>query len=354
MSLFKHFDWSAKSIAKVAGLALLGVAAIAVAVALISFSFRTIFSIGEVSYRSSTQGMMDGGYAYDMAMEEAAYGGNAVAYGTKMMAPSIAPTPDFSSGTDAENYEVKSYYASVETRKLDETCKSIGDLKAKDYVIFEDSNKNDDSCYYRFKVEKDKADEVVKLLEDMNPKTFDANIQSIKRNVEGIEDELEILKKQLTSIEETLENAQSAYDEISTLATRQQDAETLAKIIDSKLNLIERLTNQRLQTKNQIDRYNEVRADQLDRLNYTFFNVNIYENLLLDWKQIKDSWKYETQALVRNINSVFQAITLNLVTYLVRFAQVVLYLFISVFLLKFVWVGAKKIWKGEFKRKRRG
>jgi hypothetical protein len=350
MKFFKNFDWSVKSIAKVIGIVLLGAVALAIAVALISFAFRTVFRISQPTYLEKGVG----GFGMpSMDMAEPLYFDEEVA-GMVRSNLAIAPAPPgFSTGVDAEDYEVTTYSGTIETRKLDETCDTIADLKVKDYVIFEDSNKNDDSCYYRFKVENDNAAEIVKVIEDLDPEILNVNVQSIKGVVEGVESELDILKKKLASIEETLEDAQDAYDEISELATRQQDAETLANIIDSKLDLIERLTNQKLQVKTQIDRYNKTMSDQLDRLNFTFFNINVYEDLIFDWEEIKDSWKFEAKELVRNINDVFQAISLNLITYLVRFAQVVLYLFISLFLLKFVWIGIKKIWKGEFKFKKR-
>ena len=350
MKFLKNFDWSAKSVLKAIGVIFLAIVALSIAITLISFAFKTVFPVGS-NYMQSGKG---GGIAYDMAMEESAYydydNGISISRG---IAPTSAyyPEPGYSSGNDAEAYEVKQYSGTIRTRKMDKTCEIIDSLKAKDYIIFEDSNKNDDYCYYRFKVVKDKADEVVKIIEDMKPEVFNVNVQSIKKNVEGIEDELSILQKKLDSIEETLENSENAYDEISQLATNQKDAETLAKVIDSKLNLIERLTNQKLQVKEQIDRYNESRGNQLDRLNYTFFDINVYKDLIFDWKSIKDSWKYETKQLVYNVNKAFQAVSLYLITYLVRFAQFVLYLFISVFLLKFVWIGVKKIWKGEFRKK---
>lgn len=353
MKFLKNFDWSAKSILKAIGLILLAIMALSLAISLVGLAFRTVVSPSQ-NYGEYGKG---GGVAYDMAMEESAYYDydDGYAITQKAISPSGAyyPEPGYSTGNDAEAYEVKQYSGTIRTRKLDKTCGTIDALKVKDYIIFEDSNKNDDNCYYRFKVVKEKADEVVKVIEDLKPEILNVNVQSIKGQVEGIEDEMSILQKKLDSIEETLDNAQDAYDEISELATRQQDAETLAKVIDSKLNLIERLTSQKLMVKEQIDRYNESKKDQLDRLNYTFFDINVYKDLIFDWKSIKDSWKYETKKLVYNINEAFQAVSLYLVTYLVRFAQFVLYLFISVFLLKFVWIGVKRIWKGEFRKKGR-
>lgn len=341
MNIFKNFDWSFKSIAKVIGMVILGIIALTVVISLISFSVKTIF--GTASYKNYNE--------YDYVMEKGAVGYDMAR--TSSMMPQIAmppiPEPEYTTGKDAEEYEVKEYYGTIKTRKLDDTCAVISDLKIRKDVIFESSDKNKESCSYRFKVEKEITNEIVEIIEKLKPENFNASVQTIKGTIERYDDELDILNKKLTSIEETLEMAQSSYDEISRLATRQQDAETLAKIIDSKLNLIEKLSNERLNVKERIDRFNQNKADQLDRLNYTFFNINIYKDLIFDWKEIKDSWKYETKQLVRNVNEVFQGISLHLATYLVRFVQVVIYIFISLFLLKFVWIGIKRVWKGKKK-----
>jgi hypothetical protein len=346
MDFLKNFDWSAKSIAKIIGVVLLGILAIAIAVALLSFSVRSVL---QTANQSPYYG---GGYdelAYDAA-EEAGFGIGARS--TSKLTP-LPPEPGFSTGTDAEDFEVKFYNGTIRTRKLESTCQTIANLKTKDYIIFENSNKNDEACYYRFKAQKENAVEVVKLIESFKPEIFNVNVRTIKQNVEGIENELEILNSKLKSIEETLAEAQAQYDEISELATQSRDAETLAKIVESKLNLIEKLTSEKLNIKEQIERYNRSMQDQLDQLNYTFFTINVLKDVILDWKDIKENWKSETKELVRNINGVLQAVSLNLVSYLFYFAQAVLYLFISVFLLKFVWIGIKKIWKSDYKTKKK-
>lgn len=339
-NLFKNFDWSFKSIAKIIGMILLGIIALTVVISLISFSIKTIFNTG---YQNRS---IDYDYAYDM---DEGFGGEMVMQSSKMALMPPTPKPGYSAGNDAEDYEVKEYYGTIQTRKLDDTCAVIADLKSREEIIFESSDKNKDYCNYRFKVINDNAEEIIKLIEDFKPENFNASIYSIKKSIEGYDNELDILSKKLQSIEDTLEEAQKSYDEISKIATRQNDAETLANIINSKLKLIDKLTNERLQTKERIDRYNKNKADQLDRLNYTFFNINVYKDLIFDWKDIKDSWKYESKELIQNINVVFQGISLHLAAYLVRFAQAVIYLFISLFLLKFVWIGVKRIWKGKKK-----
>ena len=342
MSFFKNFDWSFKSIAKVVGLVLLGVVVLTIVIALISFSFRTVFQQTARYDKSYDMDYGRGGGMVEMASEP------------MMMKSGIGimpPTPNYSTGSDAEEYEVKSYSATIKTRRLEETCSAVSALKIREDVIFENANQNDESCYFSFKVKKESAEEILAVIEKLKPEDLNENIRTIKGTIEYYDKQLEILEKKLESVEDTLAKAQEAYDEVAILATRKQDVESLAMIIDNKLKLIEKLTNERMNIKQQIDRYNQNKAEQMERLNYSFFNVNIYKDLIFDWKQIKDSWKYELKAFVRNFNDVIQGVSVHLVTYFIRFIQVAIYFFISVFLLKFAWIATRKIWKGKGRKK---
>lgn len=344
MSFLKHFDWSAKSILKVIGLVFAGAIVLAIAVSLFSFSIRTIFDTGYRDY-----GYYDDyrGGSFDVA-EEAAFAPSMMH--SKLIAPPI-PEPGYSTGTDAEDFEIKTYNVNARTHKLERTCAIISDLKAREDVIFETANENDFGCNYRFKVLKEVEGEILEIVEGIKPEDLNTNIRTIKGSIDATDKQLEILENKLASIESTLENAQDQYDELTELATRKQDVESLAKIIDSKLNLIERLSNQRIQVKEQIDRYNQNKADQLDGLQFSFFNVNIRKDLIWDWKDIKDQWRFEIKELVNNFNDVIQSVTVGLVTFAIRIAQAAIYFFLALFVLKYAWIGTKRVWKGKGKKK---
>lgn len=345
MNFIKNFDWSFKSIAKILGIVLLVILGLAFITGLLSLGYQiTSNNMRPMEFSEGYGVSMNSDATYDYRQESAPVS-------SKMTwTKPVMPEPDYSTGGDAEAFEVKTYSGTIKTRQLDETCDTMAILKDEAYVIFEDSNKNENSCYYRFKVEKNQAEEIVKIIQNLKPETLNVNAQSIRPQLESTEDEMIILQKKLDSIEETLEGAQSAYDEITRLATRQNDTETLAKIIDSKLNLIERLTTQRIEVKTQIDRYSEEKVNQLDRLNYAFFNISVFKDVMFDWKGIKNSWKFETKNMIDTFNHSLQGVTLGMVTYLIIFSQIVLYLFLSLFILKFVWRGVKKIWRSEFKK----
>jgi len=248
-------------------------------------------------------------------------------------------------GDDAEEFEVTEYNTTVETRYLDETCKKIADLKSREDVIFENASEYEKNCNYSFKVKRDSVKEILSIIESLDPKELNENTYTIKRLIEDYTSELEILQKKLNSIEETLNNAINAYDDITELATKTRDVENLAKIIDSKIRIIERLTQERININSQLERLNRSKAEQLDRLEYTYFRVYVFENKFIDREDLKDSWKTAIKSFVRDINKIAQDITINLAALLFLILEYIIYLFIVLIVVKYTWKLARNIWK---------
>ncbi len=142
-----------------------------------------------------------------------------------------------------------------------------------------------------------------------------------------------------------MDGAIKAYDEITALATRTQDAESLAKIIDSKIQILERLTQERININEQLDRLSRAKAEQLDRLDYTYFTINVYENTYFNGQGLKDSWKEAVREFVQNLNQIAQGLTIGFVTLILFAVQYILCFFILLVMAKYVWQFAKYIWK---------
>lgn len=330
MKILQNFDWSFKSIAKIFGLVIWWILVVTVVISLLSLSFNTMFNWW----------MMRDWYWWWYPMREPMMEKSM----SLLNQDDVRQSPWWAT---EEDYEIKDYSADIKTSNKDEICADFSSLKSKDYVIFENSNNWDNSCYFRFKVLKENEKEIIAKIEGYKPEYFNVNIQTIKRQVENFETEIDILNKKLRSVEDTITEAQKSYDELMVLATEKQDTESLAKIVDSKLNLFNNLTNQRQDIRSKIQRYSRDKSLQLEKLKYSFFNVNVIANLIVDWKEIKNSWKYQVQEFVSDLNNIAQDLTVNLVNYIVRFFQVVVYFFISLFILKLVWFFTKKIWKGN-------
>ena len=331
--MFKKFDMV--TALKISGVAIFGLLVLGLVVSLGGFAFRTAFNISP-SYDSGPG--YGGNYKMNQEMASAPM---------SLSMRNVIPDWDdgYIAGDMAEDFEVTEYYAHIKTSHLERTCGEIKDLKAKSYVIFEESNENDNSCNFRFKVEKDREEEILEVVRGLKPEDLNINTESIKRQIDDFTSEEEILKNRLAQVEETLEQAQEAYDEVTQLATKSQDVESLAKIINDKIVLIEKLTKERLNTKTSLDRLSQMKADQLDKLKYTSFTVSVYENLIIDPQYIKDSWVKELKNFVQEFNKMLQGISVKLLSFGMKLLQVVIYLTIALLVAKYGWRGAKFVWK---------
>ncbi|MFH1947533.1 MAG: hypothetical protein ABIJ23_05265 [Candidatus Magasanikbacteria bacterium] len=330
-------------ILKIGGLTILGIIIVAFAITLLSSSFKSIMGTGKSVNESYSLGQP----AYDMAKMESAGSAMGLSVRNVVSSPSpiLPPNTDVTSGDDAEEFEVTEYNASIETRQLNQTCTKVAELKTKDYVIFENSSEYDHGCDYVFKVKKDNVEEILNLVKEMKPKDLQENTYTIKKLVEDFTSRIEILEKKLASVDETLEKAVRAYDEVTGLATRIQDVETLTKIINSKIDIIERLTQERINISSQLEQISKSKAEQLDRLEYTYFHINILENKFIDGENLKDSWKIAVKNFVSDTNRVIQDITINLLVSLFLLLQYIIYLFILLVVAKYGWKLVKYIWK---------
>jgi hypothetical protein len=350
MDMFKNVDPRVMKILKITAI----VSAVILVLAFVSgvpdgrrsASFAPFGRIGGMM--NVAPSMPGGNVAYDFStsqIESSAKGfagGISLSTRNAMMIPPIGG--GYTPGTDAEAFEVTDYNATIETRNKEKTCGAISALKSKTYVIFENSNEYDRGCSHTFKVAHENVSEILSVIKDLDPRELSENIQTIKNQVNDFTSQEEILTKKLASIDQTLKSAMSAYDEVTALATQSQDAESLAKIIDSKIQLIERLTQERININTQLDYLSRAKGEQLDRLEYTYFHVNVYENKFVDAKSLEDSWKAALRSFIENINRILQELTVGIVALLLVAVQYLIYAFILVVVVKFAWRGIRKIW----------
>lgn len=255
------------------------------------------------------------------------------------------PHPDISTGNTAEEYEVSDYNASIETSNLEKVCNNISELKSKKEVIFQSVTESDTQCFFSFKVEHASVDSVLAVIASMNPRELSESTYTIQQQLEDFTSQTDILQKKLLSIDETLSGALAAYDEVAKLASRSQDAEALASVIQNKVLTIERLTQERINVSQQLEYLARAKAQAADRLNYAFFTVNVFEDKFIDGEALSDSWKVAVQKFFVEANLAVQGITITVLLLLLFVVQYALYILLTVIVVKYGWRAIKAIWK---------
>jgi hypothetical protein len=272
---------------------------------------------GGMSISQSEKSFIGGSADVDMYMEED--------MGRVSTMPIMPPSYGQVPGVDAESFEVSEYYVSIETRDRDRDCDIILSLKSREDVIFDNVNESEYGCNVSFKVKREAVDSVLASINELNPRDISESTYTIKREVGEYENQIEILTKKLTSLEQALTSALANYAEVEAIARRQGDVATLAKVIESKVTIIERITASRLEVVAELDRLSVAKAESLDRMNFVHFSVNVSEN---DWVQghdLKDSWVASLQELISDFNTLLQDISIGFVQFLFVVIKYTLY-----------------------------
>lgn len=306
--------WGFRAIAKVVGIVLAAIVALAVVVAVLGTVFRMAFYGGAPTMDMIAPAMGRAAYSgyapaeIDMAMDS--YGGDyaeqAVSSGGSMMAvPAMMPAVN---GTrNAEKYERTGYSASYETRRFDQTCDAIEGLKPLEYVLFDSASRGERSCWYQFRVESGKSEEVLAKLKELKPTDLSVDVQSVAQSIENSADRIEALKRQRAAIVATLTQAEAAYDD-AIRAVRGSGVGNLGSLVTDKLNTIERLTNSRLALDERISALEEGKKDTVDDTSYTHFSVSVSRVVVVDWKTIGDSWRYAFSRAISEASSALMDI----------------------------------------------
>jgi hypothetical protein len=347
---FSSLSFKPSMILKTIGIIFAAIILLALAIRLVIHPLQSSLGLGGISSM--------GGGMFNRATDSYKYGqdvGSAGMAAELASAPGLSirnmlpwpqpPMDEDSVGNMAEEYEATDYHATIETGDLKRACDTVASLKSDTEIVFERTSESDHSCNFTFKAAKDRVPQVLAVLEGLNPKDLAENTYTIQRTVEDFTSEIEILEKKRDTIESTLDAATKAYDEITNLATGSRDVATLAKIIDSKLQMLERLTEERIQVNAQLDQLARAKTQQMDNVEYTSFFVNIYENKFVDGEQLKDSWKAAVKDFFRDVNTIIQDLTVNLVKLLLLAIQYFIYILLLVLFAKMVWSVTKGIWK---------
>ena len=108
--------------------------------------------------------------------------------------------------------------------------------------------------------------------------------------------------------------------------------------------LVERISISKIEVNAELDRINRSKAEALDRLAYSNFYVNVYENALVNGDSIKESWIAAVQELVSDINTFVQEVSLGFIALMFMVIKFALYGVVLLYVARFGYSYAKKVW----------
>jgi chromosome segregation ATPase len=189
------------------------------------------------------------------------------------------------------------------------------------------------------------VESVLSFLEELNPREVSENTYTIKREVSQLETQMDILKTKLESLDIALKDALASFAEVEAAARRSGDVASLAQVTESKISAIERINASRLEVTTELDRLERAKVETLDRMEYVYFSVNVYENEWVRGSEIKDSWVAAVQQLIRDLNGFLQDLSIGFVQFALMVVKYTLYASVLYIIARPVILRVRRTWK---------
>lgn len=253
--------------------------------------------------------------------------------------------------SDAGDYEARWYEATVRTRAKDETCDTVENWRVFPHVTFEHMTRSESACLYRFKVERDRAQEVLEAILALDPVNMTERADLMRERVIQHEGERDILMKRDEHLERMLAEVTRLYDQLMTTSADAGDTSMLTKAIDDRLRYMRSLTDERIRLARELDALDRRASELMDRIENVSFVVRIEERRFVNGTQIKDSWMYRVKQFISDANRIAQDLTLGLVMTLLVFlkyaVQVVIIVVLGFLIAVPLWRMGRRFLRGE-------
>ncbi|MEA3492725.1 MAG: hypothetical protein U9R27_12615 [Campylobacterota bacterium] len=248
---------------------------------------------------------------------------------------------------DSSLFEIKHYKVTYESSETETLQKQIKTLKEKDYILFDKYSESRDKSTYTLKVKREKSGEVLEFLEKLSPKSVHLDVENIKKTIDSSINQEQLLEDKLKKLETILTDATQSYSSLLLLAKEKNNVDALTKLVDLKINTLNRLSSERNIILSQIHDIKKNKKDLFDSLNYVIFTITIKEFLYIDMQRLKDSWRYDFKALIENFNSLGQSLTTTLVSFIIKLLEFFIYFVLMLFILKVIIFIVKKVFSLE-------
>ncbi len=259
--------------------------------------------------------------------------------------PYLPPTPvndDYTA--NLESYETTNYSVNVNTKQFDEVCNSLLTLKDDPGIHFKTINSSLNNCRAVFYVAEEKANTVLSTLTSFKGVEVDRNTESVTKHRAVLQNQTNILQQQLASVENSLNAAETQFNEIAEFARGANDAATLSLTIREKISLVENLTQQKISLVSQLNQLHQQATDLEERLNVVAFSVNVNRSYPIYINKQNQKWENAWEDLKDEFTNTGINLTVIFGVFLLRALQAIIYGVVIIFVIRTFWKFAKMLW----------
>lgn len=244
-----------------------------------------------------------------------------------------------------ESYETTDYQITARTRQFEEGCSLLRTLKTDTRIYFKSLYVDQNVCSALFFSAPDKVDSILNQLKDIRGAEVSESTQSVTRTREVLQTETQIVTEQLSSVVHTLADAEIQYAVIAEFARANNEAAALTEAIRDKLQILESLTQQRIQLTAQLQQLQQQATDLNERIGMIAFTVNINRSFAFDPEETSREWETSWHTLKNTVTSVLIGFTTYLGVFILRALQFAFYALILIFIARYGWKVVHKIWQ---------
>ena len=257
--------------------------------------------------------------------------------------PPMYPGPDFVAGL--EDYETTDYYAHARTTDFDDACGLLTTFKQDTDIHFSSLSAGLNDCSGRFYTPKERVDEVVQKLRDIQGIDIQSDTSSVTRVKEDLTSRTDVIRQQLADTEATLAKVTVQYEDIVSLAFAKGDPAALNRVVSSKFELLDQLNQRRLQLSLELEQLLQAATDLDGRIDKVAFNVSFTRAYPIRIDEQSQQWEAAWQYLKRQGTETLIGLTLYLGVFALRAIQFIFYGFIVLILARFLWKFVRVIWR---------
>lgn len=253
------------------------------------------------------------------------------------------PTPQgYTSGL--ETHETTNYSVTGSTKAFDSVCATLEELKSDLGIHFKNLNTSLNNCSATFYVEEAKVAGVVSGLKQYQDLKLSRSTVSVTQHKKRIESQTAILEQQLVSTQKLLTEAEKDFADLTNFAKKSNDADAYAKAIKGKIDLIDTLTQRKIQFTSQLNNYYQQAADLNERLGVVEFSVNISRFDPIYPNENLRKWQNAWNELSDTFIETLIGLTAFFGVFLLWTARITVYLLVLLVIVRGLWKFVKLLW----------
>ncbi|MCA9359929.1 hypothetical protein KC850_02730 [Candidatus Kaiserbacteria bacterium] len=255
------------------------------------------------------------------------------------------PQPNTGNYTaDLENFETTTYNITGKTRQFDEVCAVIKNLKNDDEIHFKNLNESTNSCSSVFFVEENKSEEILSLINSYKGVEYLRRTSSVTRYKQQLQSQTDILQQQLGNVQKSLYTAETQLNNLTNFYLTSEDVGTLSKRVNESLQLIDQLTQRKININRQLDSLFQQSADLEARMGVVEFSVNINRSNPIYPNKNSNKWERAWGELNETFTDTLIGLTAFFGIFLLWVFRLTIYGIVLLIVMRAIWKLIKFLW----------